>query len=79
MYFGDRLLTDNWFSGYPYPNGDGALEVGITYLAGENPGLLQPGAELRVLILPIKKVRTSISHVDLCTVSDCFSEWGLLN
>ena len=68
MYFGDRLLTDNWFSGYPYPNGDGALEVGITYLAGENPGLLQSGAELRVLILPMKKVRSS--HVDLCKLGE---------
>ena len=31
------LLTDNWYSGY---RGEGAMEVGLTYLAGENPGLL---------------------------------------
>lgn len=47
-----RLLTDNWYSGY---RGEGQLEVGLSYLEMENLGLLTPGAELRVLILPIKK------------------------
>ena len=37
IYYKDRLLTDNWFSGY---RGDGAMEVGLTYLSGENPGML---------------------------------------
>ena len=54
VYYGDRLLTDNWFSGY---KGDGACEVGLSYLAGENAGLLQDGATLTVLLLPLKKVR----------------------
>ena len=52
VYYKDRLLTDNWFSGY---RGDGQLEVGISYLAGENTGLLDPDAELTVLILPLKE------------------------
>ena len=37
------LLTDNWYSGY---RGEGAMEVGLTYLAGENPGLLVSSAAL---------------------------------
>jgi beta-galactosidase len=55
VYFGDRLLTDNWFSGYS-ASGDGACEVGLTYLAGENPGLLADGANLTVFLLPVQKV-----------------------
>eukprot|EP01051_Picozoa_sp_SAG22_P018756 SAG22_NODE_3254_length_1827_cov_1.387731_2_plen_111_part_00 len=31
------------------------MEVGLSYLAGENPGLLSDGAELQLLILPLKK------------------------
>ena len=52
VYFNGRLLTDNWFSGY---EGDGNLQVGLSYLSAENPGLLTDGAKLTVLILPIKK------------------------
>jgi len=52
VYFGGRLLTDNWYSGY---SGDGAMEVGLNYLAGENPGLLAAGASLELWILPLKK------------------------
>ena len=52
VYYKDRLLTDNWYSGY---RGDGALQVGLTYLAGENPGILEDGAELSLWVLPLKK------------------------
>jgi hypothetical protein len=52
VYFKDRLLTDNWYSGY---RGDGALQVGLSYLSGENPGLLEDGAQLTLLVLPLKK------------------------
>jgi hypothetical protein len=52
VYFKDRLLTDNWFSGYV---SEGAMEVGLTYLSEENPGLLEDGAVLTLLILPLKK------------------------
>ena len=31
------------------------MQVGITYLAGENPGLLAPGAQLDLWVLPLKK------------------------
>ena len=52
LYFGGRCLTDNWQSGY---KGEGAMEVGLNYLAGENPGLLQKGAQLSLWILPITR------------------------
>ena len=52
VYYKDRLLTDNWYSGY---RGDGALEVGLTYLAEENPGILTDGSVLELWILPLKK------------------------
>jgi len=52
IYFGERLLTDNWYSGY---KGEGAMEVGLNYLAGENQGLLDAGAILSLWILPLKK------------------------
>ena len=52
MYYQRRLLTDNWYSGY---RGDGALEVGLTYLEDENEGLLRDGAELELWVLPLKK------------------------
>jgi hypothetical protein len=48
VYFKDRLLTDNWFSGYV---SEGAMEVGLAYLSEENPGLLEDGAVLTLLIL----------------------------
>ena len=52
VYYKDRLLTDNWFSGY---RGDGALEIGLTYLEEENPGILADGSVLELWILPLKK------------------------
>ena len=52
VYYKDRLLTDNWYSGY---RGDGALEVGLTYLSKENPGILTNGSVLELWILPLKK------------------------
>ena len=58
IYFGDRLLTDNWYSGY---RGDGSMEVGLSYLAGENPGVLADDAELTLLILPLKKATIDVS------------------
>ena len=48
----DRLLTDNWYSGY---QGDGNLQIGVTFLSEENLGLLSNGSELTVLVLPLKK------------------------
>jgi hypothetical protein len=64
LSFGQRLLTDNWFTGYV---GHGQMEVGLTYLAGENPGLLAytgttdaglgPGTtNLTLQLMPLKKV-----------------------
>ena len=35
VYYKDKLLTDNWFSGYTSEQG-GAV-VGLSYLADENP------------------------------------------
>merc|ERR1711871_1650728 len=55
IYYKGRLLTDNWFSGY---NGDGAMQVGITHLADENPGILEDGAQLQLWVLPLS--RTSL-------------------
>ena len=52
VYFGERCLTDNWYSGY---KGEGAMEVGLSYLAGENPGLLSAGATLQLWVLPLKQ------------------------
>ena len=52
LYYGGRLLTDNWYSGY---SGEGAMEVGLNYLAEENPGLLEAGATLSLWILPLKQ------------------------
>ena len=49
---GGVLLTDNWLSGY---TGDGALEVGLSYLAGEVPGLLTNGTALQLQLLPLKR------------------------
>eukprot|EP00040_Diaphanoeca_grandis_P035787 m.225832 g.225832 ORF g.225832 m.225832 type:complete len:854 (-) comp33470_c6_seq1:116-2677(-) len=45
-------LTDNWWSGY---QGDGAMQVGLTYLGGEHPALLSNSANLTLNILPLKK------------------------
>ena len=50
VYLGDRCLTDNWYSGYV---GDGQLQVGLDYLAGENPGIWS--GNLTLLMLPLKK------------------------
>ena len=51
---GDRLLTDNWYTGY---KDDGALQVGLTYLA-EEVGL-PLGSDtpftLQLHVLPLKK------------------------
>eukprot|EP00038_Savillea_parva_P010016 m.187353 g.187353 ORF g.187353 m.187353 type:complete len:1053 (-) comp17044_c0_seq1:101-3259(-) len=52
VYYKNRLLTDNWFSGY---GDEGGCEVGLSYLAGENPGLLDNGTELTLLVLPLQK------------------------
>ena len=53
MLLGDTLLTDNWLSGYY--GSDGALEVGLSYLAGELPALLEAGTTLRVQLLPLRR------------------------
>merc|ERR1712070_1165359 len=37
LYAGKVLLTDNWYTGY---QGDGEMQVGLTYLAQEVPHLL---------------------------------------
>ena len=55
VLFKGRLLTDNWYSGY---RGDGQCEVGLTYLSGASecgPALLEDGAKLKVLVLPLKR------------------------
>ena len=54
---GESLVTDNWFSGYA---GHGQFEVGLSYMAGEYPGLLRGGpgrlaANLTLSVLPLKK------------------------
>jgi hypothetical protein len=53
VYYKDTLLTDNFYSGYSSEQG-GAV-VGLSYLAGENPGLLADGVELTLMVLPLKK------------------------
>ena len=52
VLFEDRLLTDNWYTGYET---SGGLEVGLTFLADENPGLLGGTTTLRLLVLPLQK------------------------
>jgi len=52
LYHGQTLLTDNWFSGY---TGPGQMEVGLSYLSGEIPALLQSGTNLTLKILPLKR------------------------
>ena len=52
-----KLLTDNWFSGY---TADGRMEVGLTFLASENPGMSMSanssqGFNLTLFVLPLKK------------------------
>ena len=52
-----KLLTDNWFSGY---TADGRMEVGLTFLASENPGISvfaesSRGTNLTLFVLPLKK------------------------
>lgn len=32
LYYGQKLLTDNWFSGYGNP---GNMQIGLSYLAAE--------------------------------------------
>jgi hypothetical protein len=54
---GGKLLTDNWYTGY---RGDGAMELGLSYLAGEEPALLPPFAagappNLTLSVLPLRK------------------------
>ena len=53
VYYKDKLLTDNWFSGYT--SAQGGAVVGLSYLAGENPGLLVDGVELTLMILPLER------------------------
>ena len=50
---GGALITDNWFSGYVWP---GQFEVGLSYMAGEYPALLQgtAAANLTLPVLPLK-------------------------
>lgn len=99
VYYKDRCLTDNWFSGWvrcsacigingrwqalacvaawllplcflvlPLAavadgsaarpcryNGQGQLEVGLSYLAAENPGLVTDGAVLDLYVLPLQR------------------------
>eukprot|EP00947_MAST-08B_sp_MAST-8B-sp1_P003902 g3902.t1 len=65
LYLGDRLLTDNWFSGYAAgpvdpatgdPTPGGGMQLGLTQLDDEHGGrLLQDGAALTLLVLPLKK------------------------
>jgi len=64
LYFGSRLLTDNWQSGYSGKDG-GGMEVGLNYLAGENPGLLEKGAQLQLWVLPITEYDLSAPHIYL--------------
>jgi hypothetical protein len=39
------------------------LQVGLNYLAGENPGLLEEGARLSLWILPITKADLAKPHI----------------
>eukprot|EP01043_Picozoa_sp_COSAG02_P033225 COSAG02_NODE_2259_length_9330_cov_25.813455_7_plen_586_part_00 len=64
LYFGSRLLTDNWQSGYSGKDG-GGMEVGLNYLSGENAGLLKKGAQLQLWILPITKYDLSSPNIYL--------------
>jgi hypothetical protein len=64
LYFGSRLLTDNWQSGYSGRDG-GGMEVGLNYLSGENPGLLKKGAQLQLWILPITAYDLSSPNIYL--------------
>ena len=48
--FQDRCLTDNWFSGY---EGDSSMQLGLDYLAGENPTIFS--ANLTLLVMPLKQ------------------------
>merc|ERR1712232_249368 len=52
LYAGEVLLTDNWFTGY---KGDGQMEVGLSYLAGEVPSLLSAAVNLTLHVLPLRK------------------------
>jgi len=52
MYLGNRCLTDNWYSGY---NADGRMEVGLDYLAGENPEMWSNKDGFTFNLLPLKK------------------------
>ena len=45
VYHNGRLLTDNWYSAY---TAEGGMEVGLNYLAGENPGLLLEATKLEL-------------------------------
>ena len=51
MYLGDRCLTDNWYSGY---HTDGRMEMGLDYLAGENPDMWS-GKAFTFNLMPLKK------------------------
>jgi len=50
FYYKGKLLTDNWWSGYI---GDGAMEVGLSYLADEN--MLSGEVTFELHILPLLK------------------------
>jgi len=53
--FNDKLLADNWFSGYD--EGAGQMEVGLSYLSEENPGLLLTASTVHctLKLLPLNK------------------------
>eukprot|EP00052_Salpingoeca_macrocollata_P009886 m.77600 g.77600 ORF g.77600 m.77600 type:complete len:593 (+) comp17301_c0_seq1:380-2158(+) len=53
FFFGTRLLTDNWYSGY---QGQGAMEIGITALSGENDfGPVGSPVTFTLQILPLTR------------------------
>ena len=59
MLYRGRLLTDDFYSGYA---GEGALEVGLSYLhdevareLGGGAGLLDDGLELQLHVLPLQR------------------------
>ena len=45
-------IRDSWYTGYET---SGGLEVGLSFLADENPGLLGGTTTLRLLVLPLQK------------------------
>ena len=60
VYYKDKLLTDNWFSGYSSEQG-GAV-VGLSYLADENPGCASPPPPLSVCVRVRACARVCVAH-----------------